>query len=408
MKKSIFLLFSLSLIFSIYTAQSQTDEVFIYGTITTIDDNTYTGPIRWGDEEVYWTDIFNSEKKTNDNLKYLSSRDMEEMENRGNEWYERLIEKYVKNYDSHTHIFACQFGDIKSLRMTGRDKVVLELKNNFKFHLQGGSNDIGARIRVIDEDLGLIKLDWERVEKVDFKDTPKNLTNKFGEALYGTVETRMGSFTGQVQWDHDERLSEDVLDGDTRDGEVTIKFSKINTIAKEGSGSLVVLNSGREMHLTGSNDVNESNKGIIVTVEGLGRVDIAWESFRKVTFHNEDEFTGPAYSDFPEPEQLAGTVVPVDENTISGLIIYDLDEMWDIEILQGEEDDIDFLIPFRNIKRIAPKNYHYTRIDLRNGEHYTLSGSQDVNDNNDGILVFENEDDPTYILWEEVDEVVFK
>ena len=408
MKKSIFLLFSLSLIFSIYTAQSQTDEVFIYGTITTIDDNTYTGPIRWGDEEVYWTDIFNSEKKTNDNLKYLSHSDMEEMENRGDEWYERLIEKYVKNYDSHTHIFACQFGDIQSLRMTGRDKVVLELKNNVKFHLQGGSNDMGATVRVIDEDRGLIKIDWERIEMVDFKDTPKNLTEKFGEVLYGTVETRMGAFTGQVQWDHDERLSEDVLDGDTRDGEVTIKFGKINTIAKEGRGSLVVLNSGREMHLTGSNDVNETNKGIIVTVEGLGRVDIAWESFRKVTFHNKDEFTGPAYSDFPEPEQLAGTVVSVDENSVTGLIIYDLDEMWDIEILQGEEDDIDFLIPFRNIKRIAPKNYQYTRIELRNGDHYTLRGSQDVNDNNDGILVFENEDDPTYILWEEVEEIVFK
>jgi len=408
MKKIIASLIFLSLIISIQSAKSQTDEVYIYGTITTIDDDIYTGPIRWGDEEVYWTDMFNSEKRTNDNLKYLTNADREEMEERGDEWYERLIRKYVNEYDSHNHTFVCQFGDIKSLRMTGRDKVELRLKNDFKFHLRGGSNDIGATVRVIDEDLGLIKLNWERIEKVEFKNTPKNLSEKFGEALYGTVETKAGSFTGQVQWDHDERLSEDVLDGDAKDGEVSIKFGKINTIAKEGRGSLIVLNSGKELHLTGTNDVNESNKGIIVTVEDIGRVDISWESVRKVTFHNNNEFDGLSYSDFPEPGKLAGTVIPVDENTVSGLIIYDLDEMWDIEILQGEEEDIDFLIPFRNIKRIAPKNYHYTRIELRNGEAYTLSGSQDVNDSNDGILVFENEEEPAYIPWDEVDEVVFK
>ncbi len=53
------------------------DEGFIYGKITTIDDNTYQGQIRWGDEEAYWTDMFNAGKRYNDNIQYLSRRDSE-------------------------------------------------------------------------------------------------------------------------------------------------------------------------------------------------------------------------------------------------------------------------------------------------------------------------------------------
>lgn len=34
---------------------------YIYGTITTYN-SSYTGQIRWGTEEAYWNDLFNSEK----------------------------------------------------------------------------------------------------------------------------------------------------------------------------------------------------------------------------------------------------------------------------------------------------------------------------------------------------------
>jgi len=35
---------------------------YIYGTIITESDEEYTGFIRWGNEEMYWHDIFNSVK----------------------------------------------------------------------------------------------------------------------------------------------------------------------------------------------------------------------------------------------------------------------------------------------------------------------------------------------------------
>ena len=55
--------------------RAQSDAGFIYGKVTTIDDNTYTGNIRWGKEEVFWFDMFNSSKPGNENLRYLSAED---------------------------------------------------------------------------------------------------------------------------------------------------------------------------------------------------------------------------------------------------------------------------------------------------------------------------------------------
>ncbi|MEX2232440.1 MAG: hypothetical protein WD824_09785 [Cyclobacteriaceae bacterium] len=41
----------------------QSHDGFLYGKVST-ENNTYTGPIRWGSEELLWTDFFNAEKTT--------------------------------------------------------------------------------------------------------------------------------------------------------------------------------------------------------------------------------------------------------------------------------------------------------------------------------------------------------
>ncbi len=52
--------------------------------------------------------------------------------------------------------------------------------------------------------------------------TPHKLEDKFGEPLYGTVETYDGTYSGYIQWDHDERIATDKLDGDAEDGKMSI------------------------------------------------------------------------------------------------------------------------------------------------------------------------------------------
>ncbi len=390
---------------------AQQNQGFIYGKVITADDDSYSGLIRWGKEEVFWFDMFNSTKTKNENLKYLSDEDMDNLRDDTRSWFEQLTDGNFNiniDGDNYTHSFACMFGDIKSLEIAGRNTVILVLKNRDELKLSGGSNDIGASISVLDEEIGLIKLNWDRVVQVDFMPTPDKLKETMGKALHGTVFTSEGKFTGFIQWDHDERITSDKLDGDSKNGDVSIDFENIKAIIKNSNGCDLVFHSGREMYLDGSNDVNSGNRGIIVNIPSMGRVDIPWRDFEKVLFDVEVNTSGPAYNEYLPAQKLAGMVITENEEMIAGAIIYDLDEAYDIEILQGNVDDIEYLIPFRNIKTISPKNYKYSRVILADGKELTLGKSHDVTEENEGVVVLESSSKHTYIPWKEIGEISFK
>lgn len=400
--------FTISLFFLVIVSFTfaQNDDIFMYGKVTTIDNETYNGALRWGKEEIYWTDFFNATKTRNKNLEYLEDTDEADLV-AGKSWTIKWM-NWDKNHYSTIHQWICQFGDLSSIEILGRSKIKIELKDGSNLELGDGSNDIGATIKVNDADLGIVELNWNRLEKIEFLKTPKNLENKFGDPLYGTVITRGESFTGIVQWDHDERISTDELDGETEDGDFSIKFGKIASIRNEGHKSLVKLSSGRELLLGGTNDVDNGNRGIIVTVEGLGRVDIPWDEFVEVKFDHNKKITGAGYNDFKSPTPLSGTVQSKDGQIATGKIIYDLDEALDIEIIQGYDDEIEYLIPLRNIQSIAPKNFDFATVTLRNGKSVLIGEGQDVSDRNDGVLVFtKNSDDPKYISWDDLKKITF-
>ena len=157
------------------------------------------------------------------------------------------------------------------------------------------------------------------------------------------------------------------MDGDTEDGDVSIEFGKIKSIAREGFRSSVVLNSGREMLLRGSNDVNSDNRGIIVTNDALGRVDIPWREFKRVTFDS-PKGKMKSYSDYKNQKELSASVKTRNGDVLKGRLVFDLDEAYDYEVLNGEDDDIEYVIPFRNIDKIMPKNYDNSEVILKNGD----------------------------------------
>lgn len=409
MKKSL-LITSLLLTFILTNISAQTDQVFIYGKIHTVDGDTYQGAIRWGKEEIYWSDMFNSSKTRNPYLRYLSREDSEKLDQHNDNSISTIFGDIELNgtwSSSHEHTFACNFGDIKTLYVKNGDRVEVILKNGEEIDLEGGSNDIGANIVILDEDMGKIVLRWSRIDKIEFMKTPRELHARFGEPLYGTVITDHGAFTGLIQWDHDERISTDKLDGDHKDGEISIAFGKIKSIESAGRGSEIVLKSGKEIYLTGSNDVNYDNRGIIVNIPKVGRVDIKWDDFRKVTFDDLPEKLIENYESFAIAKEIKGTIVLRNGDRISGRLAYDLDETFDIEMLNGNDNDIQYSIPFRNIKRIAPRNFEYSNIELKNGLKILLGEEQDVSDKNDGILVF-GSGEPKYFSWKEIEEIIIE
>lgn len=403
----------LAIQFTILPQQVQAqDEGFIYGKVTTEDGDEFIGAIRWGKEEVYWTDMFNASKVDNENIDYLSREERDQLRyrnRRGGDWDDRVSTWVSHNWDdrgrSYIHQFSVQFGEIKSIRVYRGDEADIELRDGTRVEVDGsGYNDMGTKVKVIDAEIGEIDLSWSRIEEIEFMSTPKKLDDKFGDALYGTVDSEIGEFTGYIQWDHDERVSKDVLDGDTYDGDVSIAFGKITSITNDGNRSDVVLKSGRELTLRGSNDVNYENRGIIVTVAGVGRVDIPWKEFNKVTF-KEAKNSGKSYDDFKNPDPLEAKVV-TKNGTLEGRIVYDLDEALDIEVLHGKDDRSEYVIPFRNIKKIRPRGYQRSEVELRNGTKLMLEESQDVSEENTGLLVYEG-NNPMYVPWEDVEEIIF-
>jgi len=169
---------------------------------------------------------------------------------------------------------------------------------------------------------------------------------------------------------------------------------------------MVTLRSGSELYLTGSNDVNRENRGVVVKVPKFGRAKIGWDDFEEVTFHPAPN-SGPGYSEYGGGRELTGTVV-ARGGRFSGRIVFDLDEAWDFELLHGTMGDTEFLIPFRDIARITPSGRYRAKVELRSGLTIELEDSQDVSRKNDGLLVFAGSHEPRYVAWHDVDEVVFR
>lgn len=395
----------IALLALVVETKAQSHEGFIYGKVHT-DNATYTGLLRWGTEEVLWTDLFNASKTTDQYKKLVPEN--KEADNSwfnidwsfGSIWEDKII----------PHQFTTQFGNLSEIAILANDDVKIKLKNGREFEIDGaGYNDVGTDIQVMDAELGVLRIKWNKVRRIEFMPTPAKAGDIFGLPLYGTVETaRREKFTGFIVWDNDERLLTDRLDGDSDDGDVSIKFGDIRSIEQSGSGSRVTWKSGRSVFLRGSNDVNHENRGVLIVVPQVGIVKVSWDAFRNVTFANADN-TGPSYAKFKAPSFLYGTVTRFDGDDLTGRIIFDIDEMLDIEVVEGEENGIEYSILLKNIRKITPKNNDYSQIELKNGKTLLLGGGrQDVTAKNGGLLVFEKgKKEPQYVSWKKINEIIF-
>lgn len=379
------------------------DVGYLYGRVTTVDGDSYTGQLRWGDEEAFWDDIFNSNKIENENLDYLDRDELDEVRDRKRNPFSFLWD----DDDEFTHLFAVRFGDMSRIDVHRRGEITVEFRNGEHLELEGGSNDVQEPVTVVDAKAGVVQVRWKRIRQIEFMPTPAKLEHKLGEPLYGTVRSSEGEFTGLIQWDHHECLSTDELDGDTRDGDMSLEFGNIRSIRKHRRGSMVTLASGTEIYLTGSNDVDSDNRGIVVKDPSFGRVLIGWRDFEEITFQTPAPTSGPGYEHYASAHAISGTV-HARGASYDGRIVYDLDEAWDFEMLHGSSGDTEYLIPFREIARIAPHGSRRAEVQLRSGRTISLEESQDVSRRNDGVLIFTDSRRPTYVSWRDVDEIVFR
>lgn len=382
-------------------AASGDPQGFLYGRVETRSGSTYQGRLRWDDEEAFWGDHFNSTKED----RPYADRAPREMRQRREPIEIFGITVGVHWEDDGGRQFIARFGDLQQIDVGRGDDLTVTMKSGKRHELEGGSNDVGADVIVWDESVGRIALEWDNIDRIRFLPTPKDLAVDVFR-LHGTVETDAGTFRGWIQWDQEECLSTDELDGNTGDGDLSIRMGRIRRIERASSrSSRVTLDDGRELRLDGTNDVDDDNRGIWVEDESIGRVLVSWDAFESVDFDG-PVGSGPSYASFAPGKDLAGTVTLRSGRKLTGKIVYDLDESETWELLGGDYRDVEYNVPLSMIAAVVPESYDSSRLVLRNGKELVLENSADVGDGNAGIAVVRGAD-VEYVEWEEVRRIDF-
>ncbi len=391
----------------LFTPFSHAQPGRICGTVHTRDGETFQGSIRWDKNEAFWDNILDATKK----------REGSHAEGRGREKRISIFGLEIswdeRGTDERSASSGIQFGYLKTLTRRSRNRAMLELKNGEKIMFYGYSTDVGSGVREIlieDPTEGEVEIDWDDLDMIEFSECEPEQLTKPETRLYGEVETRRGDkFKGFITWDVDELFHSDILDGEEKHRNRKIPFGKIKTIERRSSSSArVYLRNGDEMKLSGTNDVDSGNRGIVVKDPDFGRVTIGWDEFDRMDLLDGGEKYLLSYDEFEDPKPLYGVVYDEDGDSYEGFIRWDDDETYSWELLDGEYRDIEIDVEFSQIAEIEKVSSRSCRVTTRSGNSFKLSGSNDVNDENKGIFVTTEDGDEIELDWYDLDKVIFK
>jgi len=382
---------------------------FLYGRIATIDGATYQGRLRWGDgqQEAFWSDSFNGVKHENPWLAHMPPERLKER---------RPIEilgieiAHKESPIDFSRPLVARFGEIARIEARGGE-VRVTLKSGTVFDLdRSESSDFDDGVRVWDGKRGVVDLDSLRIRTIELLPTPPMGSAPY--RLHGTVRTRQGDFTGFVQWNREECVGPDELDGHTGKDRLSLRFDTIRSIARRSrDSSLVTLLDGRGIELSGTSEVGRGNRGIYVDDRRYGQVLIPWDAFERVDFSSGG--SGPAYGDFPPGRPLAGSVTTRAGRRLAGRLVYDLDESETTETLDASSEGVDYTIPFSLIASIVlpggeDHGAQRASVTLHDGEKLQLERTGDLGEGNAGLLIFvDGRQRPEYVPWTDVEQVDF-
>lgn len=387
----------------------------IWGRVETGAGRTYEGYIRWDRNEGSWADLLNGSKEpSRDAVDLWRELAEEEVPERVIEFLGVRVSWDDRDFPDR-HESGIRFGHIRRLVVLDDDAAELELKSGEWVKLEGGATDLGDGIREIlmeDPREGAVELRWRDLDEIRFGAPPPG-SPPSGTRLHGTVEDIYGDrHTGYISWDLDEILTTDILDGKEEGRSREIAFGNIVAMEKEPGRSRVTLRDGREMLLSGSNDVDDGHRGVQVSDPGLGQVEVEWDEFRSVRFHEPEREVG--YDEFDGGHRLRGTVTTRNGEEHTGWIRWDADEEHSWEFLDGEDRDIVYDVEFGKIRAIERDTSRSALVTLLDGRVLELEGSNDVNEDNKGIFIQVSDDARTpgrgwvRVGWDDFREIRFE
>lgn len=409
MKKVFVISIALTLIFSCFFFK----EVFsttgrIYGKIYTEDDKVYEGWIRWDKNEAFWDDILDATKKYHTPHPRTAKK----------ETYVKIFGLRIswgssdEDRGETSASMGIKFGHLESIRARSGHRATLRLKSENNVDVTSYGTDIGNSVRGIEvegAEFGKLTLDWDDLDRVVFEKEPDRAPPKERERLYGELTTRDDElFRGFVTWDTDELFSTDILDGEERGRDWEIPFGNIKAIERRSrSSARVYMKNGEELTLSGTNDVNSSINGIQINDSEIGLIDVPWGSFDRIEFLEGGETFLKSYDEFDGGKRLYGTVYDEDGEKYTGNITWDDDEKYTWEILNGKYHDLDMEIEFGNVKSIKKRAFWGAEVTLKNGKKFRLEDSNDVNEDNKGVFIEDEQGNEVEIEWDDFEKVEF-
>ncbi len=381
---------------------------FLYGRVTTRSGAAYEGRLRFGgDEEAFWGDYFNGFKEENPWAGDVPPERLTESRPVTVLGVEITRRKRQLNLGRP---FMARFGDVRRIEPSGRELLVT-LKSGTEFVLNRfDADDFADGVRVWDDEQGVVDLGERRIRAIELLPTAD--LEATPDRLHGTVGTAHGSFTGFVQWDRQFGVGSDELQGRTADGELSLRFDAIRTIARDSADSAqVTLRDGREFVLSGTRAAGRGNRGVYVDDARYGRVLVSWEAFERLDFAGGDG-SGPAYDDFPPGQALSGTVTTRTGSRLTGRLVFDLDESETTETLDAPAGGVDYTIPFGLVaSAVLPDQEgcgdgRHAEVTLHSGETLELECAGDLGEANPGMLIFtDGGESAEYAAWIDVERI---
>jgi len=392
----------------IQTATAQINKNYIYGKVFAKDSSVFEGYIQFGDRSFMWGDYFYLDKIENPYCEIVpeNKRIIRSTKVQDDKGSVRILNRNLNNLS--THEFVVRFGYLNSIEFLSQRYVTLEVKEGKFINVKTSYSHSSLDVKVNDRELGEITLDASQISKIEFIPSPDITEDVISSPLYGTVLTKQGEFTGFIWWDNDEHNENGLLDGNWGKKDVSIYFKNIQAIEKYDRCCNVTTVSGKTVRLCGSNDVNYGNRGIYVNMPNVGLVKIKWSDFESVEFIHSLNNVGLSYNDYMQVERIRGKVKTKDGHEVEGILVYDLDEAMNIENLDGKNGGLDYKIPFMYIKRVIPKSYKYSQVELKNGTKLFLGKSSDVDYKNDGVIIFKSSTEIEYYHWHEIREIIIQ
>ncbi len=217
-------------------------------------------------------------------------------------------------------------------------------------------------------------------------ETPLSGSNR----LYGQVVTVDGqTLTGFLRWDRNEGSLTDLLDAtkavDGRRGGTLsgIRFGHVQRIDVTGRNSAeFTLRSGQRMELGArASDLGTGMRALMVDHPDGSSVKLQWRDLESVEFLAVPRHLEPAQG------RLHGTLTTRSGEEFTGYVVWDVDEIYTSDILDGDHDGVRQKVPFGAIETIERHSASAALVTLHSGAQMMLRGTNDVNRSNSGIAV---------------------